>query len=347
MRISSAGFVRTPYIVALGVTVVLGGLVFLNQRGIIYLPLPSDDLTAAILAGSVVKLTNEERDDSNLAPLMASPLLTRAAQMKADDMAAKGYYAHISPDGTAPPYWLDAVGYRYQIMGENLVVDRTDSEQVVSAWMGSATHRQNILNPTFTEIGIGVAYGTYKGDDTIYVVQMLAKPVKPTTSVAASTAPRPVPKPAPAPTPVVPAPRPAVEPTPVPVTSTPTPTPQPARPPVTPAQPPAPAPTRPAVTPAPRPAPVVPEAPPAIIVVANPLAPIFETVASSAPFSLPEIATPDTYPEPALAGGIAPTAWLRQATPNEVPPRTDETIGTRVLTFLEGVGAQMRSFFNP
>lgn len=177
---------RPSIVAALGTVLVFAGLVLAERQHLLTLPSPSDQLVAAVLPGAVVALTNEERKEEGLGSLKANALLNEAAQLKADDMAAKGYYAHVSPDGTIPPYWLNKVGYRYQMMGENLVVDRENSEAVVSAWMGSVSHRENLLNPQHTEIGVGVAHGTYKGRKTIYVVQMLARPTEPA---------RPVPKP--------------------------------------------------------------------------------------------------------------------------------------------------------
>jgi hypothetical protein len=167
---------RQPFVVALALAVLIAGLAASERVRNLAVD-PSPDLAAAVLPGAVVALTNEERGEEGLGSLKANALLTKAAQLKADDMASKSYYAHVSPDGTIPPAWLNKVGYKYQMMGENLVIDRTSSEQVVSAWMGSEAHRENILNPQFTEIGIGIAYGRYKGQDTTYVVQMLARPI--------------------------------------------------------------------------------------------------------------------------------------------------------------------------
>lgn len=333
MRLPPLGTVRPPFIAVLAATALLGGLIILANSGVVTLPHPSQDHAAAVLAGSVVKLTNEERAESDLPPLTASALLTRAAQMKADDMAAKSYYAHVSPDGSIPPYWLNAVGYKYQIMAENLVIDRTNSEDVVSAWMGSHDHRVNILNPAFTEIGIGVAHGTYEGDRTIYVVQMLAKPLR-AASVAQQPAPRTAPKPVPAPKPMpvtTPAPKPA--PKPVPVTP---PVPEPA-----------PAPTLPAVTA--RPTPVVPEAPAPVLTVADPLAPILEGIATTTPFTLPAVATTSAYPAPVLSVDTSAPVQLRAPTPDEAPAEEAATasLSARALTFARGVAAQVVSFFNP
>ncbi len=144
---------------------------------------PAKQLTASVSSAEVVALTNQNRIDDHLPALVTSPLLTQAAQLKAENMAANSYYAHISPDGKSPLYWLDIVGYHYLNAGENLVIDRTTSEDVVSAWMNSTDHRENILRPQFTEIGVGVAYGVYEGQATTYVVQEFGTPY-PTIAVA-------------------------------------------------------------------------------------------------------------------------------------------------------------------
>ena len=158
--------------------------------------------TAAVDASDVVTLTNENRTDDGLPALAENPLLMQAAQDKANDMAANSYYAHVSPDGKSPLYWLQLVGYHYLNAGENLVIDRTTSEQVVDAWMASPDHRANILRPQFTEVGVGVAQGVYQGLATTYVVQefgtpyptapvTVAKPITTTTTTTTKTSTQP------------------------------------------------------------------------------------------------------------------------------------------------------------
>ncbi len=131
---------------------------------------------AAVSAAKVAALTNAERTEEGLQTLERNTLLDQAAQMKAQDMAAKGYYAHVSPEGLTPMHWVEKAGYRYLAIGENLVVNRTEAEQVVDAFMGSPGHRANILRKDFTEIGIGVANGVYKGKDAMFTVQIFATP---------------------------------------------------------------------------------------------------------------------------------------------------------------------------
>lgn len=174
-------------------------------------------LPASVLSGTVIALTNEERVDRNLPTLTRNAQLDEAAQMKAQDMAAKGYYAHVSPEGLTPMHWVEKAGYKYLIIGENLVVNRKDAEQVVDAFMGSPGHRANILRTDFTEIGVGVANGTYKGKDATFTVQIFAAPYP--RQEAAKVAVKPVSSPAKAPEPVKPAPAVSVPRTPVPETT--------------------------------------------------------------------------------------------------------------------------------
>lgn len=138
----------------------------------------SGSMMASVLPGAVSSLTNVARESNGLFPLTIDKMLTRAAQEKANDMSIKGYFSHVSPDGTLPWQWIRSVGYDYQYAGENLAVNFTDSNDLVNAWMASPEHRNNILKTNYTEIGIGMATGTYQGREAVFVVQYLASPLK-------------------------------------------------------------------------------------------------------------------------------------------------------------------------
>jgi uncharacterized protein YkwD len=134
-------------------------------------------LQTSILPEVVYNLTNTNRIKEQLPELKINPLLEKAAQSKANDMAEKGYFAHMSPEGLRMLNWLQLVKYRTLFGGENLAVLFSDSEAVVNAWMASESHRRNILNQRFTETGIAVARGVYKGKETLFVVQMFGTPM--------------------------------------------------------------------------------------------------------------------------------------------------------------------------
>lgn len=136
----------------------------------------SDAFLASVLPGVLISLTNDDRSANGEGELTENDLLTKAAQMKADDMAEKGYFAHVTPDGKQPWYWVQQAGYSYEYAGENLAVNFDDSKDVEEAWMNSPTHRANIVKPVYTEIGIATARGTYKGEEATFVVQFFASP---------------------------------------------------------------------------------------------------------------------------------------------------------------------------
>ena len=131
---------------------------------------------SAIYASVLVNLANVDRAKANVNELTENPLLVEVAQLKANDMAEKGYFAHNTPDGKTPWFWFGLVGYEYKYAGENLAVNFLDSNEVHSAWMNSRGHFLNIVNPKYTEIGIATSTGIYKGREAIFVVQMFGTP---------------------------------------------------------------------------------------------------------------------------------------------------------------------------
>lgn len=171
---------------------------------VVPIALPSASLySSAITVSNVLTLTNAARSSAGLGTLSLNDLLGQAAQAKAGDMLAKQYFAHKSPDGRMPWDFIRSTGYDYNRAGENLAVHFSEAEDVQSGWMASPSHRANILNPVFEQIGIGVSNGDFEGIGTIFVVQMFGTPK---TSVAVSEpAPTPTPEPTPVAAPQVPA----------------------------------------------------------------------------------------------------------------------------------------------
>lgn len=161
---------------SMGVMLVLVLLSFTIANLQALLWVSSDWMVSAILPAVIVDLTNDERDQEVLRTLKHSALLDSAAQLKAEHMAAYGYFSHYSPDGISPWHWFDQVSYDYLHAGENLAVHFTDSGDVVRAWMESPSHRANILNGNYTEIGVGTARGEYQGFPTVFVVQLFGTP---------------------------------------------------------------------------------------------------------------------------------------------------------------------------
>jgi hypothetical protein len=143
---------------------------------------------AAILSTSLIEMTNQERSNIALNTLTENELLNQAAQLKAEDMASKGYFAHTSPEGKRPHHWLQDVGYKYQYAGENLAVNFATSKDVTVAWMNSPTHKANIIKPVYKDIGIGIAEGIYNKQKAIFVAQVFASPqITSTASIGDTT----------------------------------------------------------------------------------------------------------------------------------------------------------------
>lgn len=140
-------------------------------------------LVSTVLPAVVVELTNNERIALTESPLTRSSVLDRAATLKAEDMARGQYFSHYSPNGVTPWHWFDEVGYFYAYAGENLAIHFSDSGEVVDAWMNSPTHKANIVNGNYTEIGVGTAKGMYQGFDTVFVVQLFGTPAVPPPTV--------------------------------------------------------------------------------------------------------------------------------------------------------------------
>lgn len=131
---------------------------------------------ASVLPAVLSTLTNKERAQNDAPELVISPVLTQAAELKAKHMAENEYFAHTSPDGKSPWYWLDQVGYEYSYAGENLAINFNESKDVTRAWMDSPSHRANIIKDSYTEVGTGVATGYFEGEKTIFVAQIYANP---------------------------------------------------------------------------------------------------------------------------------------------------------------------------
>lgn len=125
-----------------------------------------DDISITDYAASVVCLVNEQRQDWGRAPLAPQRNLARAAAWHASDMTQEDYFAHTEPDGTTLADRLDKANFipnsdRWRA-GENLAAGQAAEgtpAAIVSGWMNSREHRINLLDPSYTMLGIGIARG--------------------------------------------------------------------------------------------------------------------------------------------------------------------------------------------
>ena len=127
------------------------------------------------ISDSIFALTNRERARADLTPLRRSALLTRAAQIQADQMASAQKLAHELPGArySTMAARLRATGYTARISGENIAEGYTSGAALVAGWMMSPGHRANILSPKYTETGIGTARSK---SGRSYHAQLFARP---------------------------------------------------------------------------------------------------------------------------------------------------------------------------
>ena len=139
------------------------GVLFVNSQAVW-----AKDITAE----NVIELVNKERKSRNLEILRENIQLFEAAREKSEDMIANNYFAHTSPKGITPWYWIEKNGYDYIYAGENLAINFSSSEEQHKAWMESLEHRKNIINPHYKEIGVAVKRGGINGKEAVITVQV-------------------------------------------------------------------------------------------------------------------------------------------------------------------------------
>ncbi len=128
--------------------------------------------TSSITVQQIIDGTNQQRSNKGLTSLSYNSLLSEAAAGKARDMFENQYWAHISPSGKEPWDFIKTANYNYKVAGENLARDFDSTSPMITAWMNSPTHKANIMNPRYRDIGLAVVDGKLNGVETTLVVQM-------------------------------------------------------------------------------------------------------------------------------------------------------------------------------
>lgn len=131
-----------------------------------------------VSSSGLLEATNSRRQENGANVLQVNNALSTAAQAKANDMIARNYWSHTTPEGQQPWIFIDSAGYKYQKAGENLAYGFLSSTDTITGWMNSQTHRDNMLDSAFTEVGFGFANGenfNSNGQETV-VVAMYGKP---------------------------------------------------------------------------------------------------------------------------------------------------------------------------
>ena len=142
----------------------------------------------------IVSQTNAFREFLGLGDLKENPALDQAASQKLQNMINNQYFAHTSPTGVSPWHWIEVNKYGYIYAGENLAIGFLTAKDTVDAWENSPTHRANLANPNFKEMGVAVAPAKIQNSEGFLVVQLFGtpKPAKPAVAVI-----KPSPSPAP------------------------------------------------------------------------------------------------------------------------------------------------------
>lgn len=133
-------------------------LIYPGQK--VYVPLPDSEITS--YEQQVIDLVNEQRAKNGLKALTANWELSRVARYKSQDMHDKRYFSHTSPTYGSPFDMMKSFGISYRTAGENIAQGYKTPAAVMNGWMNSSGHRANILNSSYTQIGVGyVADGNY------------------------------------------------------------------------------------------------------------------------------------------------------------------------------------------
>lgn len=111
---------------------------------------------------TILKLMNEKRAEAGLKPLTMDNTLLSVARYKSNHMIQNNYFDHTNPDGTNWTNWLKTIGYKYTATAENIAYNSYDPVELFNQWWNSSGHRKNMMNPSYTKVGIGVVYGNGK-----------------------------------------------------------------------------------------------------------------------------------------------------------------------------------------
>lgn len=138
----------------------------------------SQEAHMGLTPANIIWFTNYYRYTRGFAPLTNSKILFSSSTDKASDMFAYQYFEHTRPDSSITfDTFFTKEGYDYIKIGENLAMGNFDSsKEVVEAWMKSAEHKKNILDPNYREIGVSIVKGTMNGRSTYVFVQHFGKP---------------------------------------------------------------------------------------------------------------------------------------------------------------------------
>jgi uncharacterized protein YkwD len=127
----------------------------------------------ADLETRLIFLMNQARTKAGLRPLKPSRILGEVARTHSRDMSARNFFSHNSPDGRGPKERLERAGFSWRAYGENIGCGQDTAEEILLTWMDSFVHRENLLDPAYTEVGVGLVRG---GECWTYWTALFARP---------------------------------------------------------------------------------------------------------------------------------------------------------------------------
>lgn len=110
----------------------------------------------------ILELMNAKRTEAGLEPLTLDNTLVQVARYKSNNMIQNNFFDHTNPDGTKWTNWLQTIGYKYTTTGENIAYNTSDPIELFNQWWNSPGHKANMMNASYTKVGMGVIYGNGK-----------------------------------------------------------------------------------------------------------------------------------------------------------------------------------------
>lgn len=148
--------------------------------------LPQLAYASAINDENIIEITNQVRSTEGLDSLSANQLLSKAAYDKADAIFKEQAFKH-DLENKKFSSWVKEAGYEYESVGENLAIDFVSSEGAMEAWLKSPSHKKNILNPKFEEIGVAVKTDSFEGHKSLLIVQIFGTPADSKSGITKTT----------------------------------------------------------------------------------------------------------------------------------------------------------------
>ena len=140
----------------------------INVEGLPLLPENYSVTIQQSAENKILELMNQKRRKAGLQPLTMDNKLLSVARYKSNDMIQNNFFSHTNPDGTKWTNWLKDIGYNYNATAENIAYNTYDAVELFNQWWNSTGHRENMMNPSYTKVGVGVVYGNgkYMGTQT-------------------------------------------------------------------------------------------------------------------------------------------------------------------------------------